>query len=125
MKVLNSQIHGFLDYMTGVLLLLTPTIFGFADVGGAAVTVPRIIGLLILGQSVFTRYELGLIKLIPFRTHLMLDYGVALLTLVSPWLFGFADIDNARIAMFVIGVAEFLVVLMTRAETHVDLPTTA
>src|SRR5687768_6801339 len=119
MKLINSMAHGFIDYMTGMLLLVTPYIFGFADVGGAAVTVPRIIGLVIIAQSLFTRYELAFVKTIPFRTHLMLDYGIAALTLLSPWLFGFADIENARAAMMAIGVMEFLVVIMTRVETTV------
>ena len=125
MKVINSMVHGFIDYMTGMFLLVTPYIFGFAEAEGAAVIAPRIIGLMIIGQSLFTRYELGIVKAIPFSMHLMLDYGIAALTLLSPWLFGFADLENARTAMIAIGLMEFLVVIMTRAETTVAVRQTA
>ena len=110
--------------MTGFFLLVCPYIFGFADAEGPAVVVPRLIGLLIIGESLFTAYELGLVKAIPFRAHLMLDYLIAALTLVSPWLFAFADIDNARTAMVGIGVMEFLVLILSRAETHLFVPRT-
>src|SRR5437870_2583983 len=42
MKVIPKFYHGVLDYMSGVLLLIGPNIFAFADGGGAVAWVPRI-----------------------------------------------------------------------------------
>lgn len=36
--------HGMLDYPGGVALIAAPWILGFSDVGGAAVTVPVVLG---------------------------------------------------------------------------------
>lgn len=119
MKVINTSTHGIFDYITGLALLVAPNLFGFAEIGGAAVAVPRFLGLLILGHALFTRYELGVVKLIPMRLHLINDYIVSLFLLASPWLFGFADAPaNAWVPHVVVGALGFLVALMTRAESY-------
>ncbi len=78
MKIIPTFVHGIFDYLGGIALLLAPNLFGFADVGGAAVMIPRILGVIILLQSICTRYELGLFKLIPMKMHLMNDYVASL-----------------------------------------------
>jgi hypothetical protein len=107
MKIIPRFFHGVLDYMTGVLLLLAPNLLGFAHVGGAAVWIPRVIGLTILLQAMTTDYELGVMKMVPIKMHLMTDYVVAAFLLVSPWLFGFSD--RSRIATILMIVAAAVV----------------
>src|SRR4051812_12485772 len=91
MKVIPTFVHGIFDYLVGIILLVAPNIFGFAGVGGPAVFIPRLIGALILIQSLMTRYELGVMKVIPMKTHLTLDYILTIVLALSPWLFGFAN----------------------------------
>jgi hypothetical protein len=43
MRFIPTRTHGVIDYLTGLLLLVAPYIFGFAD-GGAAQWVPMILG---------------------------------------------------------------------------------
>ncbi len=89
-RFLPTYVHGVLDYLAGVILIAAPWLFGF-DRGGPETWVPVALGALTIVQSLATRYELGLVKLIPMSTHLWIDgLGGALLAL-SPWLFGFAD----------------------------------
>jgi hypothetical protein len=118
MKVLPTRVHGMLDYPVGLLLLLAPNLFGFAHLDGPAVWVPRVIGVLSLVQSLMTRYELGLIKVLPMRMHLMVDYIAGVLLAASPWLFGFYDPANQNIWVphVIAGIALFLVTLMTESE---------
>ena len=91
MKILSRRTHGVLDYIVGVLLILAPYVLGFSDVGGAAVTVPQVIGAIIIVASLLTRYELGAFKVIPFGTHLAADVVLGLVLLLSPWIWGFSD----------------------------------
>lgn len=115
MKIISSYAHGVLDYIVGIALLLAPNIFGFNEVGGAAVLVPRILGVIILLQAVMTRYELGLAKVIPFHLHLIMDYVIGLFLAASPWLFGFSNLpNNAWVPHVVVGIFIFLSTLMTR-----------
>lgn len=122
MKIISTYVHGILDYLVGIVLFAAPNIFGFADVGGAAVLVPRLIGALILLQSVLTRYELSLVKLIPMRTHLGMDYFLTLVLALSPWLFGFAnEPGNAWMPHFITGALGFGLALMTEREPRTRL----
>lgn len=112
--LIPTKIHGIIDYLTGITLLAAPYLFGFAD-GTAAQWVPTIIGLMILGQSLITQYELSVAKIIPMPTHLMLDAGTGLVLAASPWLFGFAD----RVFMphLLVGLMEIAVVLLSASRS--------
>lgn len=114
-KPVSTRAHGLLDYPIGLALLFAPNIFGFADVGGAAVWVPRLVGIITLVQSVFTRYELGLVKLLPMRMHLITDYVVGIFLAVSPWLFGFYNelVQRVWLPHLVVGLAIILITAMT------------
>ena len=90
MQVISTRTHGFLDYGVGLVLIVAPYLFGFAN-GGAAQWVPMMIGIAIIGISLVTDYELSVAKLVPMPVHLAADIGTGVLLLVSPWLFGFAD----------------------------------
>ncbi|TDU73152.1 SPW repeat-containing protein [Prosthecobacter fusiformis] len=111
MKPIPTSVHGMLDYPVGLLLLAAPNLFGFADQGGAAVLVPRLIGVIVIVQSLMTRYEAGVIKVLPMKIHLMNDYLAGALLLFSPWLFGFAD---SPVNVWVPHVAAGLVVLIKK-----------
>lgn len=115
MKIIPTFVHGIFDYIGGIALLAAPNLFGFADVGGAAVWVPRIIGLIVLLQSICTDYEVGLVKVIKMRMHLMNDYVASLVLAASPWIFGFSDErSNAWMPHLIVGIAIFALSLLTQ-----------
>ena len=90
-RPITSRMHGMLDYPAGLLLIAAPWIFGFSDVGGAAVTIPVVLGIVVLLQSLVTDYELSIASLVPLKAHLSLDVIGGVLLALSPVLFGFAD----------------------------------
>jgi hypothetical protein len=49
------------------------------------------VGILIIGQSLFTNYEVSLIQRIPMPFHLRMDVVAGVFLAATPWLFGFAD----------------------------------
>jgi hypothetical protein len=110
MRVIPTSIHGVIDYVVGAALLVVPYLLGFAD-GTAAQWVPQIVGILIIGQSLITQYELSIAKIIPMSTHLMLDMGAGALLAVSPWLFGFAD--QVYLPHLIVGLAEIGIALVS------------
>ena len=111
MRIIPTRIHGMLDYGSGLLLLLAPYIFDFAD-GTAAQYVPQAIGAGILLMSLVTDYEFSLAKLVPMPAHLAVDVAGGLLLAASPWLFGFAD--RVYWPHLILGLAEIGAGLMTR-----------
>ena len=88
--MIPQRIHGILDYLVGALLIVAPYLLGFAD-GTAAQWVPQAIGVLTIVVSLLTRYPLGVVKVVPFSTHLVLDVAQGVLLAASPCLFSFAD----------------------------------
>lgn len=90
MRFIPTRFHGILDYLYGILLIASPRLFDFAA-GGAETWVPVIIGAIVLLQTIFTDFEMGLVRKIPMQSHLMMDFGIGVILALSPWLFGFAD----------------------------------
>ena len=123
MKIIPSFVHGILDYIVGLALLAAPNIFGFADGPDSAVWIPRILGIMILLQAIATDYELGVLRKLPFRMHLMTDYVVALFLAASPWLFGFnKQANNVWMPHLIVGLFIFVSTLMTDPQPRGTAP---
>ena len=90
LRVIPTQIHGVLDYLTGSALLAAPGLLGIKDEPRAALTL-QLAGAGATAYSLLTDYELGLVRLLPMPAHLALDAMSGALLASSPWLFGFAD----------------------------------
>ncbi|MBQ0824393.1 SPW repeat protein [Microvirga sp. HBU67558] len=110
MRFIPTRIHGAIDYLTGLALIMAPFVLGFAD-NGPAQWVPMILGAAILITSLMTDYELSLGRLIPMRAHLGVDAAGGLLLAASPWLFGFAD--QVHWPHVIVGLFEIAVALTT------------
>ncbi len=89
--MIPTRVHGIIDYLVAIILILAPFILGFAD-GSAAQWVPILIGVLTIASSLLTRYELGAVRVIPMVGHLWIDVAAGVFLALSPWLFGFADL---------------------------------
>jgi hypothetical protein len=90
MHIITTKTHGLLDYPFGFLLFASPWIFGFAD-GGPQMIIPVTLGAIIPIMSLMTRYEGGLIRVIPMRVHIAIDVVAGIFLAASPWLFHFND----------------------------------
>ncbi|MCQ0970444.1 hypothetical protein MLD63_08415 [Paracoccus sp. TK19116] len=110
MAKISVRAHSVIDYVVGVLLILAPFLLGFAT-GGAAQWVPMLLGISIIVYSLLTSYDLSVAKVIPFNLHLALDLVGGLFLLLSPWLFGFAEL--IWWPHVIVGLAEIGVVFMT------------
>lgn len=113
MRFIPTRVHGVLDYVMGAVLIALPFILGIGLDGGAASWVPILVGAFTIVQSLFTDYELGLVRRIPMSAHLAMDIVGGAFLAASPWLFGFADEINPW-PYLVLGLAEVAAGLTTR-----------
>jgi len=90
MKFIPSFMHAILDYVFALALLTSPWLLGF-DESSRATTIAVVFGLVVLLYSLLTNYEGGLIRVIPFRVHLFIDWVVGLCLLTVPWFLRFTD----------------------------------
>lgn len=125
MNFLPTSVHGILDYLVGAALIAAPWIFQFSEHGmatGAAIGT----GVTVLLYSLMTDYELGLVRVLPWKAHLGLDTIGGLFLAASPWILGFADEEaNAWVPHLVVGLAVLLVVLVSEREPRRSARTAA
>lgn len=103
-KPIPRQLHAVLDYSYAALFSAAPELVGFTN-EEVAVRLSRVVSGGVLTTSLLTRYELGLIRVLPFKAHLAADVAVGLLTLGAPFLFGFSGNKKAR--NFFVGLGAF------------------
>lgn len=111
MKIIPTRVHGILDYLVAVMLILAPWLFGFAR-GGAETWVFVALGVITIMYSACTDYERGIFKTLSMPAHLKLDMANGLLLTLSPWIFGFSEYVWAPHVIF--GLMELGVTLMSR-----------
>jgi hypothetical protein len=110
MKILSTRVHGVIDYVMSFLVMVSPWILGFAR-GGVETWVPVIMGAMGLIYSACTNYELGVVRKLSMRTHLMLDYVSGALLAASPWLFGFSE--YVSLPHLIMGIMEIVAAMVT------------
>lgn len=107
-RFIPTRVHGVLDYIVSALVALLPFVFG----SGGALRWPFFaLGAFGAGYSLLTDYELGAVRLIPVRTHLLLD-GMFILLLLA--LAAMTPVPNLRWAAVILGAGAGLVALLTR-----------
>jgi len=96
LDLIPRPLHATTDYLWSSAFAAAPEVFGFANDKPAALFC-RLMGGSSIGVSLLTRYELGLVKVIPFNVHLLgWDVSSVVLGLLGPWLLGFAKNPKAR-----------------------------
>jgi hypothetical protein len=116
-RFLPTKVHGMLDYVVGIALILAPNIFQFSSMGGTAVWIPRVLGVVLIVYSLVTNYEWGVVKLVAMPYHLVIDFLAALFLAASPFIFGFfRDSPNVWLPHLVVGIAVLLVVIVTQTQ---------
>lgn len=114
MKPISTKIHGFLDYATGLLLVLLPFFLNF-DISDPKGMILLVLGAFTILLALITRYELGLVKLIPMPVHLVFDILSAVLLGASPWFLGFAG--ETYILYVGIALFEMVVIVLSQNRT--------
>ena len=108
-KLLSTRMHGVVDYLSVGTLLALPRALGWST------SVTRLLtnaALGTLGYSLMTRYELGLVKVLPMTGHLLLDGMSGALLCGAPFLFPNED-TSVKAALVGLGAFEIVTALNT------------
>ncbi len=106
MKIISSKAHGLIDYATVIFLLLAPSIFGME---GSLNTFTYVLAGVHFALTALTAFEVGLVKLIPFRIHGILEIVVSIaLAGVALW---FRNDGNDLGFYFYIGLAIIIMIV--------------
>ena len=110
LKVLDSRLHGALDYLLGTAFIVAPAALELAY---PAEPLAYITGSIYLGVALFTRYPFGMLELIPYPINGLIEALLAACWICMPWLFGFAHDAFARNFYVGAGAAVLAVLLLT------------
>jgi hypothetical protein len=113
MKIIPTFVHGFIDYVIGIFLMMMPWLFDFPTEENETL-VPAFVGAGIIAYSLVTNYEYGALKIISMNSHRRLDYLAGCVLALSPWLFGFHKI--VYLPHLVVGF--FIVVISFFSKSH-------
>ncbi|MDQ3101826.1 MAG: hypothetical protein M3R08_10605 [Bacteroidota bacterium] len=91
LRYIPTLTHALLDHLLGIVLIISPWIFEFHSAHGPAVHVPFILGGCVVINSLITKFEMGLLKWIPVRVHLIIDIVLGISLALSPWALDFSD----------------------------------
>ncbi|MDP9333474.1 MAG: hypothetical protein M3Q30_09220 [Actinomycetota bacterium] len=110
-RLLPAWFHAIADYAVGLGLIIIAIAVGG---NGKAVAAGVVVGATVLIVSMFTRYPLGVAKVLPFTVHSAGDYLAAVLLLLSPFVLNFHNTDSGLTAVYVVaGIAVLAVSLIT------------
>ena len=110
MKIISIRVHGFFDYSYVVIYLAAPSVLNFS---GLPAKISYVAAVLYFLGAGLTAAPFGIIKLNPFKRHLIIELIYALLTLTVPWVFGFAANVPVRNFYVVMGIIPLVVGLLT------------
>lgn len=113
MRFIPTKTHGIIDYLSVGFLFGLPRVLGWSN---KVTTLLTGAALGTLMYSMFTRYEMGAIKTIPFKAHLGLDAlsGVALCA--APLLLKHED-SAVQASLLGIGLFEIVAALTSETQT--------
>jgi hypothetical protein len=109
----SLRAHQLIEPAAALLLIVAPWLFGFSD-NDTATTLSIIVGVIVLLTGMSTRWRTSLVKLIPLRTHFIMDLVVGIALIVLPFIAGFSDHGGATRFFVIAGALELGTALMTR-----------
>jgi hypothetical protein len=114
MRFIPTIAHGLADYLVGLIVTAMPIYFAWT--GSARIFFLTLGVVVIICYSMLTDYELGLVKILRIRFHLLLDalFGIAMLA--APTLLNL-PIDS-RAIVYVIGALSILLSFTTKIRAH-------
>lgn len=105
--------HGVLDWIYAPTLAALPNLAKFEN-DSAPASAARIMAGAAAASTVMTRFEAGLVRVIPFKVHLGLDVAMSLFAVAAPWALGFKDDKRARNTFLAVGLFGLAVGALTQ-----------
>jgi hypothetical protein len=112
LNTISPKVHGYLDYGMAANLIAGPFIYGFNKKDRLATTISMSAGFAALGLSLLTKYPLGALRVIPFKTHGAIETAAASFLAVAPLLFNFKKTSTTNF-LAITGLAYLGVIAMT------------
>jgi hypothetical protein len=119
LRIITPRVHGVIDYMSAIVLILAPSVLEFNEVSPYAYWLSVIAGVILILYSLMTDYDFSIGMLIPLKTHLVIDFSAGVLFILWPFIFDFTGLALAY--YLVMGFGILLVVGLTQSDEDSQL----
>ncbi len=92
-RFITKQIHAYLDYPVAIALMGLPFVLGLGTSSPLALWLSVIVGVAAFVLTILTDHHLGVIRVLPYSFHLLVDGAVGVVFLLAPVILGFSGID--------------------------------
>jgi hypothetical protein len=107
-RAIRPLVHGVLDYLTVIILVVGPGVAGFH---GKQQIFCYVLAAVHLVLTVVTRFPLGALKIVALPAHGAIELLVGILLVVLPWLGNFSAGVNSR--NFFVGIGLLILIIWT------------
>ena len=110
MRFVTKQIHAYLDYPVALALIALPFLLGLGETNPLALQLSVATGIAALILTILTDHQLGVIRVIPYKIHLIVDLLVGIVFVIGPFLLSFEGLDayyywlNGAAVLFVVSM---------------------
>lgn len=113
-RFMNKNLHAYLDYPVALGLIVMPFVFGLGVENTLALWLSVITGVAAFILTVFTDHHLGLIRVLPYKLHLMVDFLVGVAFVVAPSVLGLSGLD--AMYYWLLGAIVLIVVVLDNTQ---------
>ncbi len=92
-RFITKNMHAYLDYPVALLLIVAPFVLALGISNPLAKTLSIIVGIAALLLTLLTDHKLGVLRVLPYKLHLSVDFLVGLLFVITPFILGFKNLD--------------------------------
>jgi hypothetical protein len=93
LRFVTKTIHSYLDYPVALSLMAMPFVLGLGSKNPLALWISVAAGVAALILTILTDHATGLIRVIPYWLHVVVDRLVGVVFIVVPFAFGFQGLD--------------------------------
>lgn len=123
MRFISPAIHGIIDYLVAVALVAAPALIGASFNAGATPspawltgsTISILFGVVLFLYSLLTAYPDGLVRMISYKVHLVIDTLAALALIAAPFLLTSSYGETGK--WFHVGVGAAVIVVVALSST--------
>ena len=93
LRIVTKSIHAYLDYPVAAILVVAPLLFQLGSTHPAARWLSIGTGVAAFLLTFLTDHHLGVMRVIPYSVHLLVDFLVGATFLLAPGLLGLTGLD--------------------------------
>lgn len=114
LRFVTKTVHAYLDYTVAIALIALPFVLGLGATSPLALWLSVGTGIAAFILTLLTDHNLGVLRVLPYSLHLIVDAAVGVVFLAAPFALGFSGLDAAY--YWINGAAVLVVVSLHQPE---------